>query len=55
MVKVRTSYKVYGTKLKNLMESFIHQHIKDRIECFDDHFSCRKPDQTMIGSMFGTG
>jgi hypothetical protein len=32
---------VYGTDLKNLMERFI-QHIKDRTECFDDHFSCRK-------------
>jgi putative transposase len=32
-----------GTKLKNLMERFIQQ-IKDRTECFDDHFPCRKSD-----------
>jgi hypothetical protein len=25
------------------VERFI-QHIKDRIECFDDHFPCRKED-----------
>jgi len=34
-------HRVYGTKLKNIMERFI-QHIKDRTECFDDHFPCRK-------------
>ncbi len=33
----------YGTELKNLMERFI-QNIKDRTECFDDHFPCRKVD-----------
>jgi len=26
-----------------MMEQFI-QHIKDRTECFDDYFTCRKPD-----------
>lgn len=32
--------------MKNMMERFI-QHIKDRTECFDDHFPCRKPDCDM--------
>jgi putative transposase len=37
-----THHQVYGTELKNIMERFI-QYIKDRtIECFDDHFPCRK-------------
>jgi putative transposase len=40
---LRLNHQVYGTELKNLMERFI-QHIKDRTECFDDHFPCRKPD-----------
>lgn len=31
------------------MERFI-QHIKDRTECFDDHFPCRKPE-CVTGSM----
>ncbi|AIC14486.1 DDE-type integrase/transposase/recombinase [Nitrososphaera viennensis] len=38
---LRLRHYVYGTELKNLMERFI-QHIKDRTECFDDHFPCRK-------------
>ena len=38
---LRLQHKVYGTELKNIMERFI-QHIKDRTECFDDHFPCRK-------------
>jgi putative transposase len=38
---LRLQHQVYGTELKNLMERFI-QHIKDRTECFDDHFPCRK-------------
>jgi putative transposase len=38
---LRLPHQVYGTKLKNLMERFI-QHMKDRTECFDDHFPCRK-------------
>ena len=38
---LRLQHRVYDTKLKNLMERFI-QHIKDRTECFDDHFPCRK-------------
>lgn len=40
---LRMPHQVYGTERKNLMERFI-QHIKDRTECFDDHFPCRKPD-----------
>ncbi len=40
MVEVVSPY-VYGIELKNLMERFI-QHIKDRTECFDDHFPCVK-------------
>ena len=40
---LRLPHQVYGTKLKNLMERFI-QNIKDRTECFDDHFPCRKED-----------
>jgi putative transposase len=38
---LRLQHQVYGTELKSLMERFIH-HIKDRTECFDDHFPCRK-------------
>ena len=38
---LRLHHCVYGTELKNIMERFI-QHIKDRTECFDDHFPCRK-------------
>ncbi|SRR5579883_1493267 len=40
---LRMRHRVYGTPLKNLMERFI-QNIKDRTECFDDHFPCRKVD-----------
>ncbi|HXG06419.1 MAG TPA: hypothetical protein VNI77_03735 [Nitrososphaera sp.] len=42
---LRLRHHVYGTELKkkkkNLMEWFI-QNIKDRTECFDDYFPCRK-------------
>ena len=38
---LRLQHHVYGTELKNIMERFIEQ-IKDRTECFDDHFPCRK-------------
>jgi putative transposase len=38
---LRLNHYVYDNDLKNLMERFI-QHIKDRTECFDDHFPCRK-------------
>ena len=38
---LRLRHRVYGTELKNIMERFI-QHIKDRTECFDDYFPCRK-------------
>jgi putative transposase len=37
---LRFKHFIYGTQLKNIMERFI-QHIKDRIECFDDNFPCR--------------
>ena len=40
---LRLEHHVYGTELKNLIERFI-QHIKDRTECFDDHFPCRKKE-----------
>jgi putative transposase len=40
---LRLEHYVYGTELKNLMERYI-QYIKDRTECFDDHFPCRKKD-----------
>ena len=40
---LRLNHRVYGTELKNMMERFIQQ-VKDRKECFDDHFPCRKPD-----------
>ncbi|MEW6603687.1 MAG: DDE-type integrase/transposase/recombinase [Thermoproteota archaeon] len=40
---LRLPHRVYGTELKNLMERFI-QNVKDRTECFDDHFPCRKAD-----------
>jgi putative transposase len=38
--------------LKNLMERFVQQ-IKDRTECFDDHFPCR--NRIVTEGMFGTG
>jgi putative transposase len=38
---LRLKHHVYGTELKNIMERFIQQ-IKDRTECFDDYFPCRK-------------
>ena len=37
---LRLKHQVYSTELKNVMERFI-QRIKDRTECFDDHFPCR--------------
>ena len=37
MVKIKTHI-IYRTELKNIMERFIQQQIKDRTECFDDHF-----------------
>jgi len=40
---LRLQHQVYGTELKNLIERFIQQ-IKDRTECFDDYFPCRKSD-----------
>ena len=38
---LRLNHQVYGSELKNLMERFVQQ-IKDRTECFDDHFPCTK-------------
>ena len=43
---LRLSHRIYGIELKNIMERFV-QYIKDRTECFDDHFPCRKPDCNM--------
>jgi putative transposase len=40
---LRLKHQAYGTKMKNLMERFV-QYVKDRTECFDDHFPCSKPD-----------
>jgi hypothetical protein len=37
---LRLKHIIYGTELKNIIERFIQQ-IKDRTECFDDHFPCR--------------
>ena len=43
---LRLKHIVYETAMmKNLMERFIQQ-IKDRTECFDDHFPCRMKDCT---------
>jgi putative transposase len=42
---LRLKHIVYETGMKNLMERFIQQ-IKDRTECFDDHFPCRMKDCT---------
>jgi putative transposase len=43
---LRLKHIVYETgMMKNLMERFIQQ-IKDRTECFDDHFPCRIRDCT---------
>ena len=38
---LRLKHQVYGNELKNKIERFI-QKIKDRTECFDDHFPCRR-------------
>lgn len=37
---LRLKHIVYGIDLKNIIERLIQQ-IKDRTECFDDHFPCR--------------
>ncbi len=42
-VDERESSGICGTGLKNITKRFI-KYIKDRTECFDDHFHCRKPD-----------
>ena len=46
MAQVETPY-VYDTMLKNLMEERFVQQIKDRTECFDDHFPCMKQNCNM--------
>ena len=38
---LRLEHRVYPTQEKNLIERFI-QHVKDRTECFDDSFPCRR-------------
>jgi transposase-like protein len=38
---LRLKQQVYGITMKNVMERFI-QYLKDRTECFGDHFPCRK-------------
>ncbi len=38
---LRLEHSVYPTEEKNLVERFI-QKVKDRTECFDDSFPCRK-------------
>ena len=43
---LRLTPRICGNELKNIMERFI-QYIKDRTECFDDHFPCREPDCNM--------
>jgi putative transposase len=40
---LRLKHFVYKIEMKNLMERFIQQ-VKDRTECFDDHFPCRIKD-----------
>jgi putative transposase len=40
---LRLKHEVYDIKRKNMMERFI-QYLKDRTECFDDHFPCQKKD-----------
>ena len=40
---LRMKQYIYESDLKNKMERFV-QKIKDRTECFDDHFPCTKDD-----------
>jgi putative transposase len=40
---LRMKHYIYESDLKNKMERFV-QKIKDRTECFDDHFPCTKDD-----------
>jgi transposase-like protein len=47
-------HQVYDTgKMKNIIERF-NKYIKERTECFDDHFPYRKKS-TVIDSTYGTG
>ena len=38
---LRLKHQVYGTELENIIIKIFIQRIKDRTECFDDHFPCR--------------
>jgi putative transposase len=40
---LRLKHYIHEIEMKNLVERFIQQ-IKDRTECFDDHFPCRIRD-----------
>jgi hypothetical protein len=54
MVVETTASSIYGTELKNIMERFIQQQVKDRTECvLMTTFHAENP--TVIGSMCGTG
>lgn len=51
---LRLKHRVYGTEMKNMIERFIQQ-IKDRTECFDDHFHATKKKKNVIESMSTIG
>ena len=55
VVEVKAS-SIYGTELKNLMEQFIQQHIKDRIECvlMMTIFLVEEEKRVIIDRIFGT-
>jgi putative transposase len=41
---LRLKHQIYSSAMKkNMMKRFV-QYLKDRTECFDDHFPYRKPD-----------
>lgn len=43
LYQIACRWLIDGTELKTMMERFI-QHIKDRTECFDEHFLRRTPN-----------
>jgi hypothetical protein len=45
---------VYGQELKNLVER-MNQYVKDRVECFDDPFTCIGRAATGSTSTTGSG
>ncbi len=49
---LRLKHAIYGTELKNIVERFIQQQVKDRTECFDDYFPWQnsqvRPTQHML-------